>query len=121
MTTQEMDRLAITRILKWHWEEPYHDMPGWWVDEKGEDKTSRIREEFSPTTNEAHAAMVREKMASDGWLVSTCVDDGEWSASLWKQGSQSFVVTRDEPMMPYCLTAAALLAVGAVTEGDINA
>jgi hypothetical protein len=120
MTTQQMDRLAAEKVMLWR------------ANEMGiylmtcRESASIIKagivtvSDWSPTTNEQHAAMVREKMAADGWLVNTCVHDGEWSASVWRQGAPSFVVTRDKPMMTYCLTAAALLAVSACTEEDVN-
>lgn len=117
MTTQEMDRLAATEVMRWRVEIINED--GTVSAYRDDLFRLRLAEDFQPSTNEEYSEMVRDKMASDGWLVSACVDDGEWSASLWRQGSRSFVVTRDKPMMPYCLTAAALLAVGAVKEEDI--
>jgi len=93
MTTQQMDRLAAEKVMgldvysldrDGYQEAAYpkviENVDGVWM----YFVSKNVHFTWAPSSNEQCAAMVREKMAADGWLVNTCVHDGEWSASVWR-------------------------------------
>jgi len=110
------DALAATEVMGWAWD---GSMRIWMAIE---DLEMCMAEGFdwSPTTNEAHAAEVREKMRADGWeVIMTSHKRGD-TVQMYRPGS-SFVVTEEVGRMCYALTACALLAVSAIKEGELIA
>jgi hypothetical protein len=114
MTPAEMDRRAAEGVMGWEWTEPLHDIPYWW------DADNCITVfDWSPTTNEAHAALVRERMIEKGWLF--------FAHRLRREPHEvEFLVANKRgkffhESFPYALTSAALLACGLATEEEIDA
>ena len=129
MTTQELDRLAATEIMKWavfdlSVDNGYSVAPcpkiiqnvlGEWIYFGTDGNTMK----WSPTIDEAHAALVREKMRADGREITLTAYSGGDTAQISK-GDIHLTVAEEVGRMCYALVAVCLLAVGAVKERDLH-
>lgn len=115
MQNEQLDRLAAEKVMGWRL--AVHQ----WIGEWGEVEDTLSN--WSPTTNEANAALVREKMRADGWILRLYAHprfhEAEWvfEADRIRIG-QSRLGT---PSVAFAITQAALLAVEAITEEEVNA
>lgn len=121
MTNEQIDRLAAEKVMLWR-----ANQMGIYVMTCRE-SASIIKagivtvNNFSPTTNEAHAAMVREKMRELGWyFVAKIETNGLTLATFHRDGGYPYIITHLSGDLKYCITAAAMLAVGACREEEIN-
>jgi len=119
MTTQEMDRLAAEKIMGW----VRHTIFGSWMTVENAEVKENASPYWSPTTNEQHAAMVREKMRKRGWDIEiSALSQGDWTVELCFSNvtpTQDKYITA-EGDLTFALTAAALLACGLATEEEID-
>ena len=109
MTPAEMDRLAAEKIMGYGW----CKFPAGWV----EKNRKAFVYKWSPTTNEQNAAMVRDEMLKNGWKLKALSGPFDMHSVGFKRGSEKAHYMA--VAFTYALTAAALLAVGAVTEEEI--
>ena len=131
MTNEQTDRLAADKVMKWHYWDGQDDYDGptpmfaicdGKVEVYGDQPDPLYA--WSPTTKESHAALVREKMRTDGWDVDIqAAMRGQYLVEFTKGIKAHLHVMRGayrHQHMTYATTAAALLAVGACKEEEIN-
>ncbi|NBW10817.1 MAG: hypothetical protein EBR82_22595 [Caulobacteraceae bacterium] len=129
MTNEQMDRLAAIEIMKWELLPGHRELLS--VDVYLSTNESHTPNDepleasvWSPTTNEAHAALVREKMRADGWALVIEADHFGLYRVEWSRFEADNLFasrfTRWWDTLPLALTTAALLAVGACKEEEIN-
>lgn len=74
---------------------------------------------WSPTTNEAHAALVREKMRAEGWKWDIEIGEDVYACCYRHEGTRNPYARGKE--FASAIVRSALLAVEAITEEDLNA
>ena len=119
MTTQELDRLAAEKVMGWEVYTAMDDArPITYIDQH---LNLQVAACWSPTTNEAHAALVRERMRELGWILELLAHP-KFHVAKWINEYDRRAVASSRlgtPSVAYAITQAALLAVGAVTEGEL--
>lgn len=121
MTTQELDRLAAEKVMGWEVYTAMDDArPITYIDQH---LNLQVAACWSPTTNEAHAAMVRERLRELGWDIEISIPSrGSCTVDMCYPNvtpTQDRYVRAEDDEFLLALTTAALLAVGAVTEGEL--